>query len=191
MDILNREFYSRNSDKVAKELLGKLLVRKVRDRFISGFIVETEAYFDKDDPASRAAQNGRTEMTEAMWGEPGTIFVYMVHGHWMFNVVTDEKDKASAVLFRALKPLDGIDFMRSNRNKKDIRELCSGPGKLTQAFDIDKSFNRKNICELKDLSITDHNFKNFELGRSKRVGVSEDLDEPMRFFVKDSKFVSR
>ncbi|MFW5902728.1 MAG: DNA-3-methyladenine glycosylase, partial [archaeon] len=183
--------YNRSADEVAKDLLGSLMIRKMKGKLVSGLVVETEAYFDENDPASRAAQNGRTKMTEVMWSGPGTVFVYMVHGHWMLNVVTGENNKPSAVLFRALKPMNGIDFMRGKREKENIKELCSGPGKLTQALDIDKSFNGKNICDSKDLSLIDYGFKDFKIGRSKRIGVSKDLDEPMRFYIDKNKFTSR
>ncbi len=190
-EILEKDFYLRDPDEVAEDLLGKLMVREVDGEVLSGYVVETEAYFGRDDPASRAAQNGKTDMTEVMWGEPGTVFVYMVHGHWMLNVVTGREGEPSAVLFRALEPEDGVDIMRDNRGRRDLEELCSGPGKLTQALDIGKDLNKANFCTEENLFIVDEDFEDFEIGRSKRIGVSEDLEEPMRFYLGDSEFTSR
>lgn len=191
MGTLDKEFYERDADKVAKDLLGNLLVREVDGEVTSGFVVETEAYFGEGDPASRVAQDGKTSNTEVMWMEPGTVFIYMVHGHWMFNVVTGERGKPSAVLFRALEPEKGLDVMKERRSREEVEEMCSGPGKLTQALDIDKSLDRSDILSEEELYVEEESFSDFSVGRSKRIGVTEDLDEPFRFYVEDSKFISR
>ncbi len=191
MDTLDRSFYRRDADEVARDLLGKVMYREEDGKVASGFIVETEAYFGGDDPASRVAQDGKTGNTEVMWMEPGTVFIYMVHGHWMLNVVTGERGEPSAVLFRALEPKKGLEKMKERRDRDKTRDLCSGPGKLTQALGIDKSLDRSDICSEEELYISEESFSDFSVGRSKRVGVTEDLDEPLRFYVEDNRFISR
>lgn len=211
---MEKEFFNRNAEIVARELLGKVLVREIEGRGLKARIVETEAYFDENDPASRACQNG--DLRETMMMEPGVILIYGVHNNWMFNFVTDEKGIASAVLIRAIEPLN-------------FEEKCNGPGLLTKALKIGKDFHKKSIFGSNDIWIEDDernklvtdntrsinsesslsikknkidqvgknshvsllDTKDFEIERSFRIGVKKDLDKPMRFFVKDSKWVSR
>ena len=127
---LDKNFFSRNAEIVAKELLGKILIRKLNGKEMKAKIVETEAYYDEKDPASRAVQNG--DLRETMKMECGTVLVYGVHNNWMFNFVTGKDGKAEAVLLRALEPL--------NFNLR-----CSGPGLLTKALQIDKKLHKGNI----------------------------------------------
>src|SRR6056297_594471 len=103
--MISREFFERPADVVARDLLGKILVRKINGKIYKGKIVETEAYFGEEDPASRASK-GKTKISEMMWESPGKILVYNVHMYKMFNFVTYKKGKASAVLIRALEPLN-------------------------------------------------------------------------------------
>ncbi len=183
---LREDFFQRDAKDVAIDLLGKLIVRKVGKRYIVGKIVETEAYFGPDDPASRA-YHGKKNYNRGMWLSGGHIFVYMVHANWMFNITTDG-DEAQAVLIRAVEPLVGIDLMKRNRDRK-IRDLCNGPGKWTRAFGINQLFNEQPLGGT--IFIADSPWKNFEIGTSKRIGVRADLEEDMRFFIRDSRFVSR
>lgn len=183
---LGEDFFRRDAKEVAIGLLGKLVVRKVGKRYIVGKIVETEAYFGPDDPASRA-YHGKKNYNRGMWLPGGHIFVYMVHANWMFNITTDGNE-AQAVLIRAVEPLAGIDLMRKNRDRK-IRELCNGPGKWTRAFGINQLFNEQPLRG--DIFVAESPWRNFEVGTSKRIGVRADLEEDMRFFIKNSKFVSR
>jgi len=187
--ILINEFFRRNPKIVAIELLGKLLVRKIGNKILEGMIVETEAYFGEDDPASRAYQ-GKKNYNKEMWKEPGKIFIYNVHNNWMFNVVSHEDNKVGAVLIRAVHPLKGIEEMMRNRKVKDIRELTNGPGKLTKAFKIDKSFNGKFLSPKNFLYIEDRKIK-VKFESSRRIGVRKDLKEKLRFYVVNDEFVSR
>lgn len=188
---LSSSFYQRDTKKVAKDLLGKILVRKTREGITSGITVETEAYYGPNDPASRAA-NGKTKISKPMWSKPGTILVYMVHANWLFNIVTEEKDVPGAVLFRALEPVKGVKNMKQRRNKTDIQELCSGPGKLTQALGITQEENEKKITTSPNLLIkTPKKPRKFEIGTSHRIGVTEDMQEELRFYIQDSSFLSR
>ncbi|MCD6367472.1 MAG: DNA-3-methyladenine glycosylase, partial [Candidatus Aenigmarchaeota archaeon] len=164
---------------------------------LSGRIVETEAYFGSDDPASRAYRKNidNAGMSLQMFKKPGTTFVYMVHANWLLNVVArDKRSDAGAVLIRAVEPLEGIDVMFANRRKRNknigkVEELCSGPGKLTQAFGIDKSHSGLDI--LGNKIWIEKGERGFEIGTSHRIGVSRDLPEKLRFFIKGNRFVSK
>ncbi len=174
---LQKEFFSRNAKIVAKELLGKILIRKINDKELRARIVETEAYFDEKDPASRARQNGDLRDTMAM--NAGTILVYGVHNNWLLNFVTSIEGKPEAVLIRALEPLN-------------FNEKCNGPGLLTKALKIDKNFHKKNIFETEDFWIDDNQkYKNIEIIENFRIGIKKDLPEKLRFYIKNNKFVSK
>ncbi|MEK6953223.1 MAG: DNA-3-methyladenine glycosylase [Nanoarchaeota archaeon] len=171
---LYKNFFSRDAEVVAKELLGKMLIRKLNGKEMKAKIVETEAYYDEKDPASRACKNG--DLRETMKKKGGTILIYGVHNNWMFNCVTGEDGKAEAVLLRALEPLN-------------FSLRCSGPGLLTRALKIDKKLHKRNIFS-NELYVY-NNKENFEIGSSKRIGVKKDLNRNLRFFIMDNKFVSR
>lgn len=174
---LNKNFFARSADKVAKDLLGKLLCRKINNKILIAKIVETEAYFGSEDPASRAVQNG--DLRETMLMEPATILVYGVHNNWLINFVTNDKGKAEAVLLRALEPLN-------------FEVNTKGPGLLTKAFKINKSFHKKNICENKDLWLENKkNDEKFKIVKGHRIGVKKDLQKRLRFYIKGNLRVSR
>ncbi len=173
---IDKKFFERRADVVAKELLGKILVRKINGKEFRGKIVETEAYFGEDDPASRASR-GKNKISEMMWEGAGRILVYNVHMYKMLNFVTDKKGIPSAVLIRAIEPLNF-----------DLR--CCGPGLLTSALKIDKLIHGKNIFDLEDLNL-ENSEEDFEVVESFRIGVTKDLEKPMRFYIKGSQFISR
>lgn len=172
---LNENFFGRKAEVVAKELLGKNLVRKLDGRELISKIVETEAYYGSRDPASRAYR--KTEMSKVMFSKPGTIFVYNVHKYWMFNIVAEEEGKAGAVLIRALEPLN-------------FEGNLSGPGKLTQELKITRDFNKKHILDVKDILIK-NTAEKVEIKKTNRIGVKRDLKKKLRFFIKGNEFVSR
>ncbi len=188
--ILPREFYQRDPEVVAKELLGKRLVRRLDEDLLEGIIVETEAYYGLNDPASRAF-HGVKNYNRLMWSEAGRVFIYNVHKYWMFNIVAHEVKRIGAVLIRALEPTKGIDIMKRNKPVKRMFDLTNGPGKLTTALKIDKSLNGIPINSPEsEIVITDRKME-FEIGSSHRIGVNKDLDRRLRFFIKGNKFVSR
>lgn len=190
MKVLTGEFYERDPEAVAKDLLGKRLIRRLREAVLEGVLVETEAYFGLKDPASRAYRGLRT-YNRSMWGEPGRIFIYNVHKYWMFNVVAHKPGRIGAVLIRAVEPIRGLEIMERNRKIKDIFGLTSGPGRLTEAFGIDKSLNESDLTvEEGEILIFDNKMK-FEIGTSNRIGVKRDLHRKLRFFIEGSRFVSR
>ncbi len=190
--VIGREFYRRRPDVVARDLLGKLLVRDVNGTRLSGIIVEVEAYFGSEDPASRARKGG--DLKRTLYGECGLALVYGIHTHWMLNVVAHEDGAGGAVLFRAVEPVEGIDHMMRFRGLTDVKLLTSGPGRLTRALRVDKSFHktpmyvrRVNGLWVEDIGLR---VRDDDVIRDFRVGVTEDLDEPFRFYLAPSKFVS-
>jgi DNA-3-methyladenine glycosylase len=188
-EILPRKFYSRDPELVARGLLGKTLIRKVRENVMEGTIVETEAYYGLEDPASRA-YHGIKNYNRSMWGDPGTAFIYNVHRYWMFNVVAHDPGKVGAVLIRALEPKKGINAMKLNRQVKQVYSLTNGPGKLTVALKIDKSLNGVEVTSTDSQVTIVNNKTRFIIKSSNRIGVAEDLERELRFFIKENSFVS-
>ncbi|MBI2597861.1 MAG: DNA-3-methyladenine glycosylase [Candidatus Diapherotrites archaeon] len=172
---LKRAFFEKNTEIVARELLGKILANGP----VAGKIVETEAYFGEKDPASHASAKSK-KRSRVMYGPPGHAYVYFTYGnHWMFNVVTEQKGTAGAVLIRSLEPLKGIEFMKKRRKTSNLLELCSGPAKLTSALAIGKTFNAKSLSN-GPLCILDSKEK-----------PSRAKEELLRFYIKGNKFVSK
>ncbi len=175
---LNSNFFSRPADVVAAELLGKVLCRKLDGKILRARIVETEAYFGEDDPASRASK-GENKVSKMMREKAGKILIYNVHRFKMLNFVTGSEGEPSAVLIRAIEPLN-------------FKARTAGPGLLTSALKIDDSFHGKhqhidNLLWVED----EENKENLKVERSFRIGVREDLNIPLRFYIKGNKFVSK
>jgi DNA-3-methyladenine glycosylase len=194
---LDDSFYNRNDVlKIAKELLGKILVTKFDGQLTSGRIVETEAYRGEVDKASHAYGGRRTKRTEIMYGEPGKAYVYLCYGiHHLFNVVTNKKNIPHAILIRAVEPLDGIDIMLNRTKKiKSDRSLTRGPGNVSKALGLLSHHTGKNLLN-DEVFIGDDGFSlnKKEIEISKRIGVDyaeEDALLPYRFSVKGNKYVS-
>ncbi|MDY6769209.1 MAG: DNA-3-methyladenine glycosylase [Candidatus Nanohaloarchaea archaeon] len=185
---MDRQFFARDPVTVAKELLGCDLVHEAGEQ-LRGRIVETEAYHGPDDPASHAS-SGRTERNAPMFGEPGRVYVYISYGiHHMLNVVTQEEGDPSAVLVRAVEPVQGVDRMRANRGVEEEQALCSGPGKLCEAFGITKDHNRVDLTSgrlrLEGGETPD------TIAVDTRIGVSGGEDLELRFYEEENRFVSR
>jgi len=186
---LSRNFYSRNTKVVAKELLGKILVHKTKEGVLKGKIVEVEAYFGKKDPASHAFRK-KTKRNYLMFENPGKAYVYFTYGnHWLFNIVAKEMKVPGAVLIRALEPLEGIEFMKRRRGVSEIKNLTNGPGKLTKALGIGKSQNGFDLTK-DDLFLEDSNEK-FETVKAKRIGISRGKNKLLRFYIRNNNFVSK
>jgi len=190
MKPLPRSFYERDVAQVAQELLGKVLVHQSSPGTTSGRIVETEAYFGRGDPASRASRK-RTKLNELMWWRGGLAFIYMVHAKWMFNVTAEREGVPGAVLVRALEPLDGIELMKRRRGVDNKKLLTSGPGRLTQAMGITYDHHKLDLTRSRVLTIFNDTFTNFKIARSHRIGVSADLKQELRFFIHGNPFVSK
>lgn len=191
MKPLPRSFYERDTAQVARELLGKVLVHRLPEGTTSGKIVETEAYYGKGDPASRASRK-RTKLNWLMWERGGLAFVYMVHNHWLFNVTTERKGIPGAVLIRALEPLKGLELMKRRRGVTEEQNLASGPGKLTRAMGITHDHHGLDLTiGRNELMITGGRPEPFEIASSHRIGVSSDLKKKLRFYIKKNPYVSR
>lgn len=198
---LLQSFYARPARVVARELLGKRLVRKIGKVRLAGTIVETEAYCDSDEPdlACHASVNqGKpTPRTMIMFGAPGHAYVYFTYGmHWMFNVVTGAEGAANAVLIRALEPLEGIDLMAERRGRP-LPELTNGPAKLAQALGIDKDLNGACLFAENSVIWVESGFEPAHEGiaQGPRIGLGKTPEPwksmPWRFWVKDNGWVSR
>lgn len=147
MKKLEREFYIRDVNIVARDLIGKLLVHESNGGITSGFIIETEAYKGPEDKASHTYNNRRTSRTEIQFHEGGYAYVYMIYGmHYCFNITVNIASKPEAVLIRALSPHEGIELMKRRRKTESLRNLCNGPGKLCSAMGITKEHYGIDLC---------------------------------------------
>ncbi|MFY9301161.1 MAG: DNA-3-methyladenine glycosylase [Candidatus Nitrosotenuis sp.] len=185
MSRLDREFYAQDTVIVARQLLGKMLVRKIGRHTVSGIITETEAYRQADDPASHAYR-GITDRNKAMFGQVGHAYVYFTYGmHYCANVVARSKNyRAGAVLIRALKPHEGIDIMLKNRKAHDVSNLTDGPAKLTIAFDITKKQYGEDLVNSKSLYITDGLKVDQKIIAGPRIGIRQAADKLWNFRIK-------
>lgn len=193
---LERKFFLRDTQVVARQLLGKTLVRRINKTFLSCRIVEVESYVGHHDLASHAAR-GRTARTEIMFGLGGHAYVYFIYGmHWCLNVVTEKRDFPAAILIRAGEPLQGIEHMQQARGREKLVDLASGPGKLCQALSITGTLNSEDMVTSKTLFMTDNGFRvrKIDVVQSPRIGVAyagEHALKPWRYFIKDSPYISR
>jgi len=190
--VLPRSFYDRETEVVARELLGTVLECATEDGSASGIIVETEAYLGEHDLACHAAV-GRTARTEHLYGPPGISYVYFIYGmYWCFNAVTRAEGMPSAVLVRALEPLEGISLMRKRRPRvKADADLTNGPGKLCQALAITGSMTGKPL-QRKPLVIREGQpIADREVEITTRIGITKSAEWPLRFIVRDNKYVSK
>jgi DNA-3-methyladenine glycosylase len=190
--ILRRDFYDRETEVVSRELLGAVLECKTVDGLASGIIVETEAYIGEHDAACHAAV-GRTRRTEPLYGPPGNAYVYFIYGmHWCINAVTRPEGLPSAVLIRALEPLDGISLMRSRRPKaRSDRDLTNGPGKLCAALGIDKRMNGLPLQRYPVVIRAGDRVSEGDVEITPRIGITHAADWPLRYLVRGNPFVSR
>lgn len=188
---LVRDFYARPSDEAAVDLLGKILVRRVDHDVMAAKIVEVEAYFGYDDPASHACR-GMTRRNAIMFGPPGFAYVYLNYGvHWLLNAVTESEGTAGAVLIRAVEAIEGIDRMLENRPVGLVHELGSGPGKLTKAMLIGPEENGLDLTDGESELYIAHSDEEPVVGRSARVGISSGQERMLRFFINGSEFISK
>ncbi len=193
MKIIPRSFYMRATPEVARDLLGKKVVRVINDTIIlSGIIVETEAY-EINDPACHAFR-GQTTANRALFETVGHAYIYFIYGnHFCLNVVAREDVcKAGGVLIRALEPVDGIEIMKQFRPTTSIKNLTNGPGKLAQALHITKELYGVDVTHKGPLYIvSDESYTPFSIISGERIGISKGQEVPWRFYIKDNPFVSR
>jgi DNA-3-methyladenine glycosylase len=190
--VLQREFYNRDPITVAKELLGKVLVRETPEGVTAGVIVETEAYLAQGDPANHAFR-GMTSRNKSMFGPPGHAYVYRIHQVCCLNVVTEPEGVPSAVLIRALMPIEGIEMMRERLGRFDSLPT-TGPGKLCKAMAIDLSLDGWDLTLGEQLWVVEGNepveFAESDIAVTTRIGVTAAKDLPLRFFLKRQPFVN-
>lgn len=201
MKKLERSFYRKTALVLAKDLLGKYLIFDTDNEKLVGKIVETEAYMGFNDKAAHTYNGKRTPRVEAMYGEEGHAYVYIIYGMYnCLNVVAAEKEIAQAVLIRALEPIKGLETMALNRFKKPLNQLkktqvtglTNGPGKLCQAFGITREMNGEDLTKDK-LYICSNNDEKFDIVEAKRIGIDyaeEAKDFLWRYYIKDNKYVS-
>jgi DNA-3-methyladenine glycosylase len=185
---LGRVFYRRAAPQVARELLGKVLT--LDD--VSGRIVETEAYLGEDDGAAHSAR-GITPRTRVIFGPPGHAYVYFIYGMYdCLNIVCEPEGIAGCVLIRALEPLAGLEQMRARRPpaRRD-EDLANGPGKLTRALGIKIGHNGADVTKGPITIHPPERRERFEIAVSPRIGITKSADLPLRFFIKDNRYVSR
>ncbi len=182
--MLPREFYSKDTVTVAKNLLGKKIIRRIGQNEISGIITETEAYRHGDDPASHAFRK-ITDRNKVMFEEVGHAYVYFTYGmYFCFNVVAkDAKTAAGAVLIRAIEPVKGIKIMQANRGISNLKNLTNGPAKLAQALDITKEHYGADLTKKSELYIT-AGIKPKRIVSSPRIGISKAVDRLWNFKIK-------
>ncbi len=199
MTQLQRPFYAHNACQVAQQLLGKRLVRLVGGQRVAGIIVETEAYCasDEADLACHGTRNqGKpTKRTAIMFGAAGFVYVYLNYGiHWLFNIVTGDCGQASAVLVRALEPVEGESFMHSQRAAKSRQQLTNGPGKLSQALAIDASFYGADLCAASSQIWIEPDWGEVEICSGARIGLGKTPEPwfsmPWRYWIAGNAFVS-
>jgi DNA-3-methyladenine glycosylase len=174
---------------LARFLIGKLVVRALPQGIISGRIVETEAYVVGDEAGH--AFRGMTPRNGALFLERGHAYVYLAYGiSWMLNVSSEKPGIGAGVLIRALEPQEGVEIMQQNRGTERIRDLARGPGRLCQAFAIDRRLDGLDLCRKGPLRLAHDDDKPREIGSSKRIGIRRAAERVLRFYLRENPFVS-
>ncbi len=182
---LNKNFYKRDTETVARDLIGKILIRKLGNGdTLTARIIETEAYLSEGDLASHSA-NGKSKRNAAMFEEGGIIYIYKIYGiHHCVNIVTGTAGKGCAVLLRGLEPLSGIETMLRLRETNQIKSLCKGPGNVAKAFGFKPEDNFKSIIgENLFVQETENNIP--EIICTKRIGITKSPEHLLRFIIKN------
>jgi DNA-3-methyladenine glycosylase len=194
---LPKEFFNADPRKVARALLGKLLIRKTARGILAGRLVETEAYLGEGDAAAHSAA-GKTTRNSVLFGPPGLAYVYFIYGnYYCLNVSCLPDGVAGGVLFRALEPVAGIEEMASARgvtikSENDLRKISSGPGRLCDAFGVTRERdNGKSFASAKsDLQLAADGYRVRRVTVTTRVGITKSADHPLRYLISGSPFVS-
>jgi DNA-3-methyladenine glycosylase len=185
-------FFTRPAEVVAPELLGMVLVSSIGGEITEARIVETEAYLGYDDPASHGYLHRRNARNAALFGPPGSWYVYLSYGmHWCANLVCQKEGLASAVLLRALEPIEGLDLMRRRRGRVLDRDLCSGPGKLCQALGITRELDGARMSRSQVIVRPPERWEETRVAVTPRIGITKAADWPLRFVLAGSRWASR
>jgi len=186
--VLHRDFFKRDTVLVAKDLLGKKLIRKINNKKCTGIIIETEAYRASDDPASHARVR-KTKRNRLMFEQVGHAYVYFTYGmyHCLNVVARNKKFDAGAILIRGIYPQLGINIMSKLRNNTKIQNLTNGPGKLTQALDITLQENGDDLTKYSSLYIT-NGIKIKKIHKKSRIGITRGIDKKWNFSIDPSDY---
>jgi DNA-3-methyladenine glycosylase len=193
--LMQRAFFERQPDSVARDVLGKLLVRRTGNALLTGRIVEVEAYFGDGDPAAHSAA-GRTARTAVLFGPPGHAYVYFIYGmHSCLNISCEPTGQAGSLLVRALEPLQGLAQMAAWRGltaQAAPRLLTSGPGRLCQAFGITRAtHNGVDLLSAdSDLQLRDDGYGTQSILATPRIGITKAAERPLRFLISGSPYAS-
>jgi DNA-3-methyladenine glycosylase len=195
--LLNAAFFNRDPRRVARALLGKLLVRKTPRGILAGRIIETEAYLGKGDAAAHAAA-GKTARNAVLFGPPGHAYVYFIYGnHYCLNVSCLADGVPGGVLFRALEPVSGIAQMAEARGLEvakeiDLKKISSGPGRLAEAMEItrERDNGKSLVSRRSDLRIVDDGYRVRRVTVTPRIGIVKSAEQPLRYFIAGNRFVS-
>lgn len=194
MKILKRAFYNRDTDLVAQELLGKIIVRVIdKHTILKAMIVETEAYMGINDQASHAF-GGKRVRNAPLYGPVGHAYVYFTYGmYYCLNFVSRAPNiPVGGTLIRAVEPIAGIEYMEKKRHKHSTHGLTNGPGKLTQALSINRELNGIDVTKKEELYLLDApEISKNQIIATPRIGISKAVNEKLRFYIKDNKFVSK
>ena len=189
---LKSSFYERNASSVARNLIGTLLIHKFNNKTLAGFIVEAEAY-RQNEPACHAFK-GKTKRTAVMFGPPGRSYIYFIYGmYWCLNATAEPDGKAAACLIRAVEPISGLGDMMIYRNKTNVEDLCSGPGKLSMAFNLTGVLNKHDLSKspLTISALPDDIKPQIKVRKSPRIGLTDAKDLLYRFYVHGNPHVSK
>jgi DNA-3-methyladenine glycosylase len=187
--VLDRAELPIDTAKLARFLIGKMLVRKLPEGIAAGRIVETEAYSIGD--AAGHAYRGVTPRNQALFLERGHAYVYLAYGtSFMLNVSSEKPGVGAGLLIRAIEPTAGISIMERNRGTERVRDLARGPGRLCTALRIDRRLDGIDLCEQGPLWLGSDGHAAGEIGQGKRIGITRAADEPLRFYVRGNSFVS-
>ena len=198
--LLARSFFNRDPRRVARDLLGKVILRKEGGKILAGRIVETEAYLGTNDLAAHAAA-GRTARNQVLWGPPGHAYVYFIYGvHYCLNISCLPDGKAGCVLIRALEPVAGCEEMARARKLRglsftaigDLRKLTSGPGRLCQALSITRPRDngKDMVAPRSDLQVVGDGFRSGRMRVTPRIGIRKSAEMPLRYVLLDNPYVS-
>lgn len=199
--LVPRAFFNRDPRTVARELLGKLIVRSEGSKTLAGRVVEVEAYLGAGDLAAHAAA-GQTERNAVLFGPPGHAYVYFIYGvHYCLNISCLPDGRAGCVLIRALEPVTGLREMAKARelddpefnSPRELRKLASGPGRLCEALGITRPRDngKDMVAKGTDLSVMDDAFKVREIGVTPRIGITKSAELPLRYVIAGNNFVSK
>jgi len=185
------EFFTQSAETVARELLGAIVVSTIGGERTAGRIVETEAYLGRDDPASHGYQLRRNSRNEGLYGPPGQWYVYLSYGiHWCANLVCWSHGMGSAILLRALEPVEGLEVMRRRRNVEEDRQLCSGPGKLCQALGITRVLSGQAMAGSAVQVMAGAVSPGAQIAVTPRIGITKAAEWPLRFLIAGSRWTS-